>query len=316
MLAAGTTTYPQRAVQRLNQPLGAAVSLHDEGLRIHINNAETLQPEDVILASTSPDRMAVRREGDEFRSEPADVLAEGTISKETLLDQTQVLRADQYASVFRSTRLLGRFPDRPTLFFWTRQFEPTLRPAEDDYRTLTSTLVSLPIDLQVPPADVVVTIPPTLLPYYLVPDTDGAISSAYNTKTGWAEKELAGRTVLKFDLPEQVRPFEFEDSELQLRILAGSRTVKVETGRLHEMSEVDTLESPVTTVSIRLPAESLNDRPHGDSVLLRISVSALQSDGGTNKLNVEQDDVWKIERVLLTVRGRRVPGYRSEPSEL
>ncbi|MEQ9409552.1 MAG: hypothetical protein RIK87_17585 [Fuerstiella sp.] len=304
---AGTSSYAERAMIRLDEPLKAVAAFKAEQVEISISNAETLQPEDVIVASSSPDRMAVRLlQPGRYVTSAADVLAPNEVSGETLLSQEQILHAELYNTLFAGTNRLSPFPTEPTVLFWTESLAPAVQLTESDYRNASMTVVTVPLQIAVPDADVQITIPTTFLPYEAIAGPDGSVSSAFsNRQARWIERKRGGYTMLRFRLPEACCPFYFDSADVQLRILAGSRTVRVQSGSRGEPVDVTTLESPVGSFTIPVSADVLNSDSDGCSVIVGISVADLD-DLDPEKLNAEQDDNWKIERVLLTVRGHRM----------
>lgn len=300
---AGATSYIERSVVRTDAPMRALGRISADGLEIKIANAVELDPEDIFVASSGPDRMAVRRVSGKLWCTPADVLAPGQFSNATLLSAEQNMRANLCNQLFQNDERLARFPDTPSVLFWSTKLPTALHPDDDSMRRQSWTLFSLPLDLQPPKVGVPVTIPTALMPYHVVPDIDGSMSATYSRRLAkWIQKKAAAKTVLHFDLPSSCRPFEFENADVQLRIRAGSRTVKLQSGTLDQLKDILTVEDPVHTVSFTIPGEVLN--LNRDSVLLRIAVGELK--GVDNKLRAEQDNFWKIDRVLLTVRGKRV----------
>lgn len=304
---AGATSYLQRSMVNLPTPLRAVVAFGAEDVEISLTNAELLNPEDPIIASASPDRMAVRSvEQGIFAGGPADTLASEELSRETLLSETQVLHADLYRQIFSSEARLSRFPAEPTLMFWTDKLPSSVQLTDNSVRTESMSLISLPLEFEIPAVDEPLTIPTALMPYRAVQDTDGSFSSAFsNRQARWIQRKAGSNTLLKFELPRVCQPFHFDEAEVQLRILAGSRTVRIYSGDPSDMVEVETLESPVGNHPISIPGSLLNAGSDGSGVFLRISVGELAGVVPGGEMNAEQDDFWKIDRVLMTVRGHR-----------
>ena len=310
---AGVTDYRQRSVVRLPKPLSANASLDADGLQVQLSNAEFLQPEDAIIASLSPERMAARPIGDgKFRSEFSDMLAPGELSNETMISEEQVVRKKLYDQVFHSANRLAPFPSEPCLLFWTSQFGTAVN-TEEDLRRETSTLVVAPLQFLQPEVGQTVCVPPTLLPYYSIPDEDGSIGAVYTNRTRrWLQRPSGGSVVLRFDLPKPCQPFQFESAELQLRIQAGSRKLTVQAGQVGKFTEVSVMQSPVGNFTIDLPVSALN-AAGGESVVLKFSIGDVEFEkGDEDSLSASQESYWKIERVLLTVNGQRTNQKDSE----
>lgn len=304
---AGATSYSQQSVLRLSQPLSAAISFDKEGAVLDLPNSEQLQPEDLVLAGSGPDRMSVQSVDGNFRSRPQDVLAADQFSNAALLSDRQLSRAEQYRQLFSSERLLGSFPAQPTLLFWTDQLDASLSLPEAE-RTESATMIAIPVDLRIPPAGQDITIPPVFLPYRVERDIDGSVGGSYSTgMRKWIRKKTGSTIVLRFTLPEAVQPMEFTGAELMLRVFAGSRTVRLQMGPLDQMQDITTLESPVGNQNMSIDPSILNSFGDGRNLLLRISISDLEGVDPENRMNAEQDDFWQIERLLLTVHGARNP---------
>ena len=113
--------------------------------------------------------------------------------------------------------------------------------------------------------------------------------------------------VLKFQLPRECQPFHFENASIDLRIRAGSRTVKVSVGQLGGFTEVTSLNSPVGNMTVDLPVDVLNAATDTGSVVLNMSVGELEiGSAGDEQAAAEQDNFWKIDRVLLSLKGHRM----------
>ncbi|MCP4512570.1 MAG: hypothetical protein GY826_39920, partial [Fuerstiella sp.] len=181
---AGASSYPERSVVTLDEPLKASGWLDEGGLHLSLANSDSLNPQDILLASISPDRMAFRSEQDGFVTTTADVLATEEFSKETLLTQSQILHADLYRTVFENEERLTRFPAEPSVLFWTDRIQPGITIDTDSVRMESSTLFCIPLSLGRPAIGASVSIPPTLLPYRGIRDVDGAVGSAFSARQG------------------------------------------------------------------------------------------------------------------------------------
>lgn len=310
---AGVSNYRQQSIVRLPNPLTANATLDSKGLQIQLSNAELLQPEDLIIASISPERMVARCTANGvFRSEFSDLLAPGEISNNTMLSEQQVERKKLYEELFDDGDRAAPFPSKPSLLFWTNQLDSAIS-SEVELRRETSTLVVAPLQFSPPEFGQTVSIPPALLPYYSIPDADGSIGAVYtNRSRKWLQRPSAGSLVIRFDLPSSCQPFEFEAAELQLRILAGSRTLIVQAGQVGNFTDVKVIQSPVGNFNIDLPINTLNESG-GKSVIVKLSVGEVEFEkGDENSLSANQESYWKIERVLLSVQGMRTNKISSE----
>ena len=315
---AGISDYVLESTVQLPDPLTAHGTLDDRGLQLQISNTELLQPEDLIVASRSPDLMEARQTASAtWRSESRDVLPPGEISNETMISKLQVQRKALNQTLFNHADRLQAFPEELSVLFWSRQLPSSLQ-TDAELRRQSSTLMVVPVDLQPPDVGERVLLPPVLLPYQTIANENGGVSSAFfNRRRTWIEVSKGVVTVLKFDLPTACRPFDFEQVDVSIRLRAGSRDVSVSVGGPGAWTPLETLSSPVGTFDFSLPVERLNQVSHS-SIYLKIDVSdsQLEAEDDQNFENFgEQDNYWKIDRVLMTAAGARQPGSESEQSD-
>lgn len=309
---AGISDYELNSTVQLPSPLTIKGRLDADGLQLEISNADILKPEDAILASRSPDIMAVRQDGAVWRSGVADILLQGEISNETLLTELQVQRKKLYRTIFNHADRLKAFPNELSVLFWTRQLPSSINTTSE-LRRQSSTLMVVPVDLSPPDVGQRVVLPPVLLPYSTIANESGGVSSAFfNRRRNWIEVSKGVSTVLKFALPEACHPFQFESANVSLRIRAGSREVSVFSGSPGDWTELDSLTSPVGTFDFDLPVSALNDASR-TAIYLKIDVgdSKLDEDEDPTKFG-DQDNYWKIERVLMSATGSRQSSAHSE----
>ena len=305
----GVTSYNQTTILRLPEPLKALTSFEGDEVVVRLSNFDMLAPEDIVIAGPGADRMEARIADDgSLRSGPSDLLPPGELSNSTLLSERQLRRKELFNAVFESDDRLRIYPAEPTLLFWSEKIESSVSSSSETLRYDSSTLISLPLDIQMPEVGEVVSIPPTLLPYVVVADETGSVGSAYsNRQRRWMERKPGGSLVLKFQIPSECQPFHFENASVDLRIRAGSRTVKISVGQLGGFTDVTSLSSPVGNVTVDLPAEVLNAATDSGSILLNMSVGELEiGSAGDEQAAAEQDNFWKIDRVLLSLRGHRM----------
>jgi hypothetical protein len=65
------------------------------------------------------------------------------------------------------------------------------------------------------------------------------------------------------------------------------------------------MKSPLGTHSISLPVELIRESCLAGRLYLQISVSGLDASMKSESMTGEQDDSWQIQRVSLTLKGRR-----------
>ena len=304
---AGVTSYNEQSILRLKDPLNAIASFEGDYVVIRVLNSETLAPEDAVIAGPGPDRMEARLAKDGLlHANVNDVLPPGEISNATLLSQKQLQRKVLYNALFTAENRLTPFPPEPTLLFWSGNV-PSGVDSSSSLKNESSTLITLPLDLQKPEIGRQILIPPVLLPYASVLDEHGAMGSAFgNRQRTWMQRKPSGTVVLKFQIPPACQPFHSDDASLELRIHAGSRTVKIGAGRIGDFTEVTSLNSPVGSLTINLPSDVLNAAADTGAVFLEIHVGQLElASANDEQATIEQDNFWKVDRVLLTLKGHR-----------
>lgn len=315
---AGITSYETRSIVQLPKTLSAVASFEDDAIVVRVQNSAMLAPQDAIIAGPGPDRMEARflNEASEFRTEPTDLLAAGQISNRTLLSETQILRKQLYSEIFDSGGRLQPFPVQPSILFWTDQIAGAVESSSESLKHEASTLIALPLGFKAPAIGQSITLPPVLLPYVSVADENGAFSSALqNRQREWIERKQGSDTLLKFSLPDVCDPFYCEAASLELRIRAGSRTVKISVGNVGDFKEITSMSSPVGNMTIDLPVDLLNSTIDQNAVFLKLHVGELEI-GTADDLqsSSEHDSFWKIDRVLLTLKGHRTSNV--VPSEM
>lgn len=312
----GITDYTQRSIVRLEEPLTAQAELDGEGLKIQLSNSAFLQPHDAIIASPGSERMEARVTSEGIlESSLSDRLTPGEISNGATISEEQIERRRLYQELFVNEDRLKPFPLTTSLLFWTNQLPGAIETSEE-LRHESATLMIVPLHIKSPAIDETITLPPALLPYESVRDSDGSVGSAYfNRRRRWIERRNASSVVLKFSVPEACHPFEFETAEIQLRIRAGSRNVEIETGRVGDFSTIETLNSPVGSFAIDLPVEALNSASN-ESVFLRVNVGETVSESDSpDDSAADMDNNWIVERLLLTATGHKAGSLNTENKE-
>ncbi len=301
------TTY-----SRMEHPAGvrAVVTFDESGLTGVLDRGGFQQPADLLLAGSSPDRLSLRLGVDgSLSAGPGDVLAPGRYTAGSLMSDAQRRRSRLLDAVFSNKDRFERFPEVPSLLFWSTEARSPLVPADSDVRSERETLVVLPVQFSAPPAGQLITIPAPLLPYQLAVTGDGGRSSMFdNAHRQWSRQEAPGIALLQFDLPSVCLPFEPQSAELELVIRAGSRQVTLASGEPAALQTVASLTSPLGTKTVPIPADLIGSTCRAGRVYLQLQVGELDKSLNQADATGEQDDSWAVERMLLTLRGRRVPG--------
>ena len=307
---AGLRTYKTRAIVRRQQPLRAIATFDEKGLRGQLQ-ADGQIPSVALLAGVNRENLAVRLdESGEFRCEASDSLARGQFFRTSLLSDDQLFQSELMRHVFvlPAKDRTEAFPSVPSLVYWDTSESKQLQFEDSTVRRQRSVLTVQPLELTPPDVGVPITIPPQLLSYRSAATVTGGFSSIFNNlKREWIPFESAAETLLEFQIPPVCLPFDVESAELELLIRAGSREVKVFSGPYENLQQVSLLQSPLGTQSITLPIDLIKSECRNGKVFVQFNISDLGDSMKASELSGEQDDSWQIERVLLSLKGRRSP---------
>lgn len=305
---AGIRNYVVRSLARFDKPQVLKMTLDQNGLVGNPRDVAFSGDSDLILASRAADRAAVKVDSDgTLTVTPQDMLAATEFISGTLLSDTQRRRNALYEALFQGEPNEPQYPDRLTLLFWSDPVQQTIVVGDESTRRASSVLTSMPVQLQPPEPGAQVLIPSVLLPYEVVKDETGGFSSAFdNRQRQWQQRENPLITLLKFSLPSACRPFAATTGQLQLRMNAGLRQVRISVGSETELSPVATLESPAGLFTLDLTDAHLRQVAESGALYLKLDVGPLQvtEDEATSSA---QDDYWRVERLLLTLGGQRSP---------
>jgi hypothetical protein len=294
----------------------ATATFDATGVRGKLVTANLTAPSDALFAGDSLYRMSVQLTPDGgFGFGPSNLLAPGQYVQADYVTDAIRARAALLESVFSVNDRVESFPSVPSILFWATPQETALRIENDDVRREQMMLVVQPIQWAPPEAGSTVLIPASLLPYRSITTAKGGYSSVYNNaRREWLPQETAGETLLQFQIPAVCLPFDPESADVELLIRAASRIVTVLAGDRDELQQVAEWTSPLGTQSISIPAALIRTNCLNGELFLQINVSDLDSSMQSESMSGEQDDNWQIERVLLTLKGRREPGADASQS--
>ncbi len=308
---AGLRTYSMSATQSVRAPSRAFATFDETGIRGTIQSDTEFASGDAILAGINHENLAISIAADgSFRADAVDLLAAGQFFRTNLLSDEQLYRAKLLKSVFTDSveSQLGSFPTSPSILFWDESEKSSLLIGGDGIRRKRNVLVVQPLELLSPEAGKPFAIPAALLSYRSVPLANGGMSSVFsNIKMQWQPQESPAQTLLEFTIPDACRPFDPETAELELLIRAGSRMVTIQAGGRDNLQTVSELRSPLGSQSMSIPADAVRATCLTGKLYLLINVSGLDSEIAADDMTGEQDDSWRIERALLSLKGRRQP---------
>ena len=263
----------------------------------------------MILAGLSSERMAVRMQPDgKFLVSPDDVLAATEFVTGTFLTDAQTRHASIYEGLFSTAQHDTPYPNKLTLLYWTQQKNPSVTIGGPATRQDSSALSAQTVTLQPPPQRTEFTIPTVLLPYRIVVDKNGGMSGAYsNRERLWLPQQRSTTTLLEFSLPDVCQPFRASGGAISIRINAGARKVKMSVGDRDAPSLIRTLNSPAGLFTIDVPAQHLNPAVTKGTLYVELDVGDPDLDDPDDFPDGAREDNWHIGRLMLTLKGTRVP---------
>ncbi|MFO1003837.1 MAG: hypothetical protein U0936_26195 [Planctomycetaceae bacterium] len=306
---AGVRTFSLTSNRQLRKPWRVRATLNEDGLTGILPTDGDFSPSNMILAGMNRENMALSLDDSgTFEGTADDTLLSGQYFQSSLLSDEERYRTALLNSVFHPKQNAEDevFPQEPSVLFWDESDSQALQVDEKDIRRQRAVLVIYPLELFPPEAGRTFLIPPQLLAYRSVANSDGGIGSSYaNLRRRWQPQETASKTMLEFQIPDACRPMFPESGELKLLIRAGSRFVTILSGERNSMRPVAELKSPLGMQTISIPGELIQSTCQQGHVLLEIQVSEINSEMKAEDMSGEQDDSWQIERALLTLTGQR-----------
>lgn len=212
------------------------------------------------------------------------------------------------------------FPREPSVLSWSDRLElADSFPA--DYATVGAALDIVPLTLERTPPGSRFTVPTTFLKPSIEAGRSGT-STAYSPRSGQWVKGLTrgGETVLRFELPAEVRPCRLDAGTLSLRCNIPSRQLEVWAYVDPEPVQVFVRANPNGVLTIPLSTEHLQQDASG-GVRLGILVSDMQraADEAQDQSPTSESDLpdfedtgWQIDYARLTLNGETFPA-RDEP---
>ena len=308
---AGVKTYATQSVRQLKSPWRALAKFTENGLKGQLHAEEKLAVTDVMLAGVNRDNLTVTiNDNGEFECTSEDRLAHGQFFRSTLLSDDQRFRSRLLKSVFvEPSKERGEpFPIVPSLVFWDTSETKALEFGDQAVRRQRSVLVVQPLEFLPPAPGELISIPPQVLTYRSIATANGGFGSVFaNVKRQWMPQESGAETLLEFQLPKVCLPFAVDQADVELMIRAGSREVTIKSGEYDDLQQVAQFKSPLGLQVFSIPIHLIKSTCLSGKVLLSLNVSELNESLKASDMSGEQDDSWRIERVLLLLKGRRQP---------
>lgn len=211
------------------------------------------------------------------------------------------------------------FPREPSILSWSEQLG-FASSFPEGFDTIGASLSVVPLTLEHTPANTRFTVPATFLKPTIEAGRSGT-STAYSARTGQWVKGLTrgGETVLRFELPVQVRPCALDGGTLSLRCNIPSRQLEVWTAGGAEPQQIFARANPSGVLTIPLTSEHLMLDSAGGvrlailvSDMQRAAANSAEEEWSEDKLPDFEDTGWQIDYARLTLTGATLPA-RDEP---
>lgn len=303
----GIRNYSVRSLQRTDQPGRVHVTLDEQGIVGRFEGSLPRQPADFILTGISAERMTVEMAGaSTFRGSPDHVLAPSEFVTGTFLTDTQRRRAAVFRQLFQTRGAMRAYPERLTLMYWAESDQRPIHVGDKTTRRIGATLVTQEVTLLPPPIGTDVVIPSPLLPYRAVANAAGGYGGAFsNSSREWQATERPTTAWLEFDVPEVCEPFEALSGTLSIRFNAGGRHVKIMAGRRETPEVLQEFDSPAGLFTLDLQAQHLQTVARTGKLNVQLQIGDAIAAEADEIAAAQQDDTWKVERMMLTLRGMR-----------
>ena len=315
--AAGSVGTARLSAEQVSaSPLGVSARFGPsgiEGLFAPRGEAATIPTDAVIVQASMPALPVSATAEGSFTADADSVLAPGEYVAGGLLSDEQARRHGVLQQLL-DPEDSWVFPREPAILSWTEDvLLADSFPA--DFATIGASLNVTPLTFEPTPPNTRFTVPAT----FLKPSIEagrGGTSTAYSMRSGKWVKGLTrgGETVLRFELPAEVRPCTLDGGTLTLRCNIPSRQLEIWAFVEPEPLQVFARANPNGVLTIPLTAEHLVQDPSG-GVRIGITVGDIEqstaADDSDESANY-QDTGWQIDYARLTLTGETFPA-REQP---
>jgi hypothetical protein len=287
--------------------LRATATFGPEGVIGKLESGPFSEPTDALIATTTQHAMAIHFSLDRtslpgtFTATNDDVLEPGSYSTDRLLTDVQRRRTAVYQSMFRS-QVEFRYPNRPTLFAWTRPIgdRPTFPDSMEQSHT---SLLVVPLEFRSPAPNTDVFLPSPLLPFETVATDKGSKATAYDARTGqWQKTSYSSTTMLRFAIPGPLLPMQATGGKLSIRIRAPMRRVELATGTAGEPVVLTSIEDAVGSYEFPIEQADALQIDEDGGLHVRLTVGDVQGSQDVKTSGVDRS--WKMDFIRLELSGR------------
>jgi hypothetical protein len=296
-LPAGLRLGRFRATVQRGEPLAAVVQFGPAGLTGRVTGGSYRELADAIISTPTRHPIAVRFGSDgTFVARNDDLLPTGQYLPGAVLSDRQQQRAEVYHRILGKTEI-PQLEGRSVLLTWA---EPPGVPftLEPEARTVTSSLLAIPLEFEHPPAGTHLTVPRAFIPYSRI---------LFGTT---AEPTLEARSGvnmrLRFQLPPSVLPLQVERARLFARLHAPGRRFSVGGYTGATPVEQFATEGPAGSLQAEITQETLLRLDDEGGLFLNVVVGDLPEEvEGQATPGIETR--WAFDFLELEVTGRTLP---------
>lgn len=286
--------------QEISESIRALAAFGPNGVTGTLSPGPYRDPQDVMIAGAAPNVLPVEvSEGGRFTAEADAVLAPGVYLPGTVLTDEQIRRQSVYRRLL-TAKSDSCYPRRPVLLAWMESLQKGLNTPEG-YQDNDRSLLAIPVEFERTPPGTDITIPAPFLSAEDVLTSSGGRSTVYSNRTcQWREGQQPGTTLLRYRLPDSVKPLQLTQVRLEFSILAPSRTITIAVGAKDQLTEAITLTDAAGTYDFTLtePDQLRLDADGNYFVEVAVRASREAEEAGL------PNQIWQMDYVRLDVSGR------------
>lgn len=304
-------------VTPLSKPVSVKMTFDEKGAVGHVVSGELGALSNMLIATPSG-TLAVQGKADgSFTATAADALAAGQYISAGVLDDAQRRRQDVLRILLGDSRgqsgdaakdqsttgagqvtINGRsrklpFPDSPTLIGWADAM-PLGFVLPKAKQTLSTSLVSIPINIERPASGTAVAVPGAFLPYRIPRGQYGPTPAVFvEDQRAWNASSVPGMLPLAFRVPQALLPLRITKARFTLDITAPNASVEILVDRGGKLTTIQTLSAPNGATTIDLPAENVQPNATGEIIAgFRV-----------NYINPAERTLWQVNDARLEIHG-------------
>jgi len=299
---AGLRLGRQEYTIQTGEPLAAIARFGRAGLTGRVAAGSFRGLADALISTPTRRVVAVRLEQDgAFTAGNDAVLPAGQYLSDVFLSDRQQRRVAVYRQLLAGTDA-PELAGRNVLLVWaeTPQTHFTLVPGA---RMVASTLLAIPLEFDLPPANSPVTVASAFIPYQRL--IDGKASQPT------LESGAAVDMHLRFQMPRSVLPFKVDRARLFGRVRALKRHFTVTGYTGDKPDELFAADSPAGAISVEITKEALLRLDEQGQLRLNVAVGELPAGEKSEEMG-QTASRWSIESLELEVAGRILPENESK----